>query len=81
MPPTGNPFGGNRCGEDYGWNTFEGSRCLNSCSGVSRSGYTFPFFEYCHPDYDSKAAGESVFTDGKDICGSRAVEGLAVICE
>ena len=39
----------------------------------------FPIFEYCHPDYDSSAAGEEEYTGGNDLCGSRTVVGNAVI--
>eukprot|EP00904_Undaria_pinnatifida_P007443 jgi/Undpi1/3829/HiC_scaffold_16.g07198.m1 len=74
------------CGQDYGWSTFEGSRCqqaqqdrIGSCDGISRSGVTFPIYEYCHPDYDSTDEGEDVFTNGNDLCGARSVTGLAVI--
>ncbi|CAM9121681.1 unnamed protein product, partial [Hapterophycus canaliculatus] len=50
------------CGKNYGWSRFEGSRCQEAvednefnppCDGISRSGFEFPWFEYCHPDYDS----------------------------
>lgn len=75
-----------RCGNDYGWSRFEGSRCFDmaadrygDCDGASRSGYTFPVFEYCHQSYDSTEEGEEVYTDGIDICGSRSVIGNAVI--
>ncbi|CAN0331815.1 unnamed protein product, partial [Scytosiphon promiscuus] len=46
-----------QCGHNYGWSRFEGSRCQEameerdgSCAGASRSDFTFPIFEYCHPD-------------------------------
>lgn len=78
-----------RCGNDYGWSRFEGSRCQSaqedrfddSCSDLSRSGLVFPIFEYCHPDYDSSESDEGEYTDGQDICGARTVVGNAVIGE
>lgn len=75
-----------RCGNNYGWSRFEGSRCqeaaedrLGPCDGVDRSGFTFPIFEYCHPDYDSSVASEDAFTDGVDICAATTLRGNAVI--
>ncbi|CAM9509059.1 unnamed protein product [Ectocarpus sp. 4 AP-2014] len=74
------------CGNNYGWSRFEGSRCQEAvednefnppCDGVSRSGFTFPLYEYCHPDYDSSTDG--VLTGGTDICGDRVQLGNAVI--
>ncbi|CAM9715370.1 unnamed protein product, partial [Ectocarpus fasciculatus] len=74
------------CGNNYGWSRFEGSRCQEAvednefnpaCSGISRSGFTFPIFEYCHPDYQS--TGDDEFTGGNDICGDRLLLGNAVI--
>ncbi|CAM9211348.1 unnamed protein product, partial [Sphacelaria rigidula] len=74
------------CGKNYGWAQFEGSRCQEAvedrfvpCSSASRAGVQFPWFEYCHSDYFSDAPGEKEFTDGVDICGSRAITGFAVI--
>lgn len=49
------------------------------CAGADRSGITFPYFEYCHPDYYSDVDDEQEFTAGVDICGSRTLTGLAVI--
>lgn len=63
-----------RCGQDYGWTMFEGSRCNGDCSGLDRADYAFPVFEYCHFDYDSTG-------DDVDVCGDRTVTGLAVIGE
>eukprot|EP00903_Cladosiphon_okamuranus_P010393 g9831.t1 len=74
------------CGNNYGWSRFEGSRCFEDnenrdgpCAGADRSGFTFPVFEYCHPDYYSDADGEEEFTGGVDICGTRMLTGNAVI--
>lgn len=81
-PPCPQP----RCGNNYGWSEFEGSRCQEAqedrdgdCAGRSRSGFTFPYFEYCHPDYNSDTAAEQEFTAGVDICGDRTLIGHAVI--
>lgn len=75
-----------RCGNDYGWSIFEGSRCqveqedrIGTCAGRSRAGYTFPMFEYCHPNYPADPDSVSDLTGGVDVCGARAIEGLAVI--
>lgn len=75
-----------RCGNNYGWSRFEGSRCqeaaedrLGPCDGVDRSDFTFPIFEYCHPDYDSSVASEDAFTGGVDICAATTLRGNAVI--
>ncbi|CAN0058502.1 unnamed protein product [Scytosiphon promiscuus] len=46
-----------------------------SCAGASRSDFTFPVFEYCHPDYYSDAAEEADFTEGVDICGGHVYRG------
>lgn len=77
---------GHRCGKNYGWSIFEGSRCLQSqearigsCAAKSRAGFTFPIFQYCHADYYDDASGESTYTAGVDICGDRSVVGNAVI--
>ncbi|CAN0086784.1 unnamed protein product, partial [Laminaria digitata] len=41
-----------KCGYNYGWNAFEGSRCNeDSCGDLDRADYVFPTFEYCHFDY------------------------------
>ncbi|CAM9813863.1 unnamed protein product, partial [Laminaria digitata] len=73
------------CGNNYGWSRFEGSRCQEAqedrdgdCQGASRNGFTFPFFEYCHPDYFSEG-DEDQFTGNQDICGDRRLTGHAVI--
>ena len=75
-----------RCGNNYGWVRFEGSRCTEysedtygSCVDIDRSGYTFPVFEYCHPDYFSSSSSEDNYTSGIDICGDRNVTGSSVI--
>lgn len=74
-----------RCGKNYGWSRFEGSRCQEAqedrdgpCLDASRSGFTFPYFEYCHPDYYSDE-DEYEFTGDEDICGDRLITGHAVI--
>eukprot|EP00903_Cladosiphon_okamuranus_P020570 g18881.t1 len=74
------------CGNNYGWSRFQGSRCEEAtgggdgaCAGTERSRFTFPVFEYCHPDYDSHTEYELDFTAGVDICGSRTFTGHAVI--
>lgn len=76
-----------RCGNNYGWVRFEGSRCtefsqdrFGSCDGADRSFYTPPIFEYCHFDY-SYDDSEAVFTGGNNPCGDRFVVGNAVIGE
>eukprot|EP00904_Undaria_pinnatifida_P003872 jgi/Undpi1/13486/HiC_scaffold_8.g03145.m1 len=73
------------CGKNYGWSRFEGSRCQEAqedrdgpCLDASRSGFTFPYFEYCHPDYYSDE-DEYEFTGDEDICGDRLITGHAVI--
>ncbi|CAM9355064.1 unnamed protein product, partial [Choristocarpus tenellus] len=74
------------CGNNYGWRRFEGGRCNEAveddfsvpCSAIDRSPYTFPTFQYCHPNYDSSSDSE-VYTGGNDICGDRKVVGSAVI--
>lgn len=69
-----------RCGYNYGWNTFEGSRChdeidgAGACPELDRADYVFPTFEYCHFDYDSSS-------DTVNVCGDRIVTGLSVIGE
>ena len=77
-----------RCGNNYGWVRFEGSRCTEYsedeygvCADTDRSGYTFPIFEYCHFDYDSSISSEDDYTGGNDICGDRSVLGTTVIGE
>ncbi|CAM9279443.1 unnamed protein product, partial [Hapterophycus canaliculatus] len=76
------------CGKNYGWSRFEGSRCQEAvednefnppCKDIDRSGFEFPLFEYCHPDYDSSASDESDYTGGDDFCGDRYIEGTCII--
>lgn len=76
-----------RCGKNYGWGRFEGSRCQEAvedlyetpCEGVDRSPYEFPIYEYCHPSYYSDKASEDPFTGGVDICGERKIVGNGAI--
>lgn len=77
-----------RCGKNYGWAQFEGSRCqeaieddsdFESCNGISRSGFESPWYEYCHDSYDDTDDGEDVYTNGVDICRDRQMIGSAVI--
>lgn len=77
-----------RCGNNYGWVRFEGSRCTEysedtygPCADVDRSSFTFPYFEYCHFDYDSSPSSEDEYTGGYDLCGDRSVLGNTVIGE
>lgn len=68
-----------RCGNNYGWREFEGSRCndgleSHNCTALDRADYTFPAFEYCHFGYDSA-------DEEHDACGDRVVTGLSVIGE
>ena len=77
-----------RCGNNYGWVRFEGSRCTEysedtygSCADADISGYTFPVFEYCHFDYDSSLSSQDDYTNGNDICGDLSVVGNTVIGE
>jgi glucose/arabinose dehydrogenase len=37
-----------RGGENYGWNTMEGSRCFSPPSGCNQTGLTLPVVEYTH---------------------------------
>ncbi|CAN0441744.1 unnamed protein product [Pylaiella littoralis] len=75
-----------QCGKNYGWSRFEGSRCQQAqedrdgpCLDADRSNFTFPIFEYCHPDFDSKDPDQADYVDGVDICGDRLITGSAVI--
>lgn len=75
-----------RCGNNYGWSRFEGSRCqvaledlYGSCLDADRTGFTFPYFEYCHPGYSDNADNEENYRGGTDICGSRLITGNSVI--
>lgn len=77
-----------RCGNNYGWSRFEGSRCQEAqegrdgpCLGADRSQYTFPWFEYCHPGYKSNVDSEAEFLGGVDLCGDRLITGNTVIGE
>ena len=77
-----------RCGNNYGWARFEGSRCTEfsedtygPCADVDRSSFTSPVFEYCHVDYDSSPSSEDEYTGGNDICGDRSIVGNTVIGE
>ena len=74
------------CGKNYGWGRFEGSLCQEAaqdvhgpCSGADRSGIEFPWFEYCHPDYNSAPADQDEFTGGVDFCAKTSLSGHAVI--
>ena len=82
----GEPFG--RCGNNYGWVRFEGSRCTEfseddygPCANADRSGYVFPIFEYCHFDFDSSPSSQEDYTGGNNICGDRGIVGNSVIGE
>lgn len=75
-----------RCGNNYGWVRFEGTRCTEfsedaygPCSDADRGFMTPPIFEYCHYDYDSSIDSEAVYTGDNDLCGDRTVEGNTVI--
>jgi glucose/arabinose dehydrogenase len=46
-----------RGGENYGWNTAEGSRCFNPSSGCSMTGLTGPVAEYGRADGFSVTGG------------------------
>jgi glucose/arabinose dehydrogenase len=46
-----------RGGENYGWNTLEGSQCFNPASGCNRSGLTLPVYEYSHAEGCSVTGG------------------------
>jgi glucose/arabinose dehydrogenase len=46
-----------RGGENYGWNTMEGSRCFNPSSGCSTSGLTLPVIDYGRSDGFSVTGG------------------------
>ncbi|CAM9268154.1 unnamed protein product, partial [Hapterophycus canaliculatus] len=76
------------CGFNYGWSRFEGSLCQEAvedneynppCDGVSRDEFVFPWFEYCHQDYDSTLDSEQQYTGGVDVCGERIMLGQSVI--
>lgn len=46
-----------RGGENYGWNTLEGSQCFSPASGCNRSGLTLPVYEYSHAEGCSVTGG------------------------
>jgi glucose/arabinose dehydrogenase len=46
-----------RGGENYGWNTLEGSQCYSPASGCNRSGLTLPVYEYSHSEGCSVTGG------------------------
>ena len=46
-----------RGGENYGWNTLEGSQCFSPASGCNRSGLVLPVYEYSHSEGCSVTGG------------------------
>ena len=44
-------------GENYGWNTTEGTQCFNPSSGCDTSGITMPVVEYTHAEGCSVTGG------------------------
>ena len=44
-------------GENYGWNTTEGSQCFSPASGCDRAGLTPPVYEYTHAEGCSVTGG------------------------
>jgi len=46
-----------RGGENYGWNTLEGSQCYSPSSGCNRAGLTLPVYEYTHSEGCSVTGG------------------------
>ena len=46
-----------RGGENYGWNTMEGSQCYSPASGCDRTGLTLPVYEYSHAEGCSVTGG------------------------
>ena len=44
-------------GENYGWNTTEGSQCFSPASGCDRTGLTPPVYEYTHAEGCSVTGG------------------------
>ncbi len=46
-----------RGGENYGWNTMEGSQCYSPSSGCNRTGLTLPVHEYSHSEGCSVTGG------------------------
>jgi glucose/arabinose dehydrogenase len=46
-----------RGGENYGWNTMEGSQCYSPSSGCNRTGLTMPVYEYTHSEGCSVTGG------------------------
>ena len=49
------------------------------CVDLDRSEFTFPIFEYCHPDYYSDKDSERDFVGDVDVCGDRLITGHSVI--
>lgn len=83
--PKPNQTTNDRCGKNYGWSRFEGSYCQAAvedngqnppCAGSDRSGFEFPVYQYCHPDYLSD---DPDYTGGDDFCGDREIEGHVII--
>ncbi|CAB1115398.1 unnamed protein product [Ectocarpus sp. CCAP 1310/34] len=74
------------CGNNYGWRQFEGDRCMQqiedqfpeTCEFLDRSPFTFPEFNYCHPDFYPVDHPSYIVSD-QSICGDRSVIGTAVI--
>jgi len=50
-------FASRRGGENYGWNTLEGSQCYSPSSGCNRTGLTLPLYEYSHSEGCSVTGG------------------------
>jgi glucose/arabinose dehydrogenase len=46
-----------RGGDNWGWNTMEGSRCFQPSSGCDRTGLSLPIVEYTHADGCSVTGG------------------------
>jgi glucose/arabinose dehydrogenase len=46
-----------RGGENYGWNTMEGSQCFRPSSGCDRTGLLLPAYEYSHAEGCSVTGG------------------------
>ncbi len=44
-------------GTDFGWRTFEGTRCTGNDATCATAGLTFPVLEYPHPDGSSVTGG------------------------
>eukprot|EP00903_Cladosiphon_okamuranus_P008203 g7898.t1 len=77
------------CGKNYGWRILEGDRCHAELTedvdcdaydeASDRLGFTSPYFQYCHDDYDSTQASEQGNIAGIDVCGDRQITGRCVI--